>query len=110
MSLPRGRDLVHAVSLLDAPKDEVANIKGSFLDVAIVISLKLLVVTGLSHDSSKSLFFEAIEVDAACMLDLSFLVELDAWSSKGDVGGQHDFQSLDQKEGRKAHGRADLIP
>jgi hypothetical protein len=77
---------VHAVDLLDAPKDEVANVKGSFLDVAVVISSKLLVVTGLSHDSSKSLFFEAVEVDAACLLGLSFLVELDAWSSEGNIG------------------------
>jgi hypothetical protein len=77
---------VHAVGLLDAPKDEVANVKGSFLDVAVVISSKLLVVTRLSHDSSKSLFFEAVEVDAACLLGLSFLVELDAWSSEGNIG------------------------
>jgi hypothetical protein len=77
---------VHAVGLLDAPKEEVANVKGSFLDVAVVISSKLLVVTGLSHDSSKSLFFEAVEVDAACLLGLSFLVELDAWSSEGNIG------------------------
>jgi hypothetical protein len=77
---------VHAVGLLDAPKDEVTNVKGSFLDVAVVISSKLLVVTGLSHDSSKSLFFEAVEVDAACLLGLSFLVELDAWSSEGNIG------------------------
>jgi hypothetical protein len=72
---------------LDAPKDEVTNVEGSFLNVAIVIASELLVVTGLSHDSSKSLFFEAVEVDAACLLGLSFLIELDAWSSKGDVGG-----------------------
>jgi hypothetical protein len=45
-----------------------------------------LTVTGLSHYSSKSLFFEVVEVDAACLFGLSFLVELDAWSSKGDVG------------------------
>jgi hypothetical protein len=44
-------------------------------------------MTGLSHDSSEPLLFEAVEVDAACLLGLSFLVELDAWSSKGDVGG-----------------------
>jgi hypothetical protein len=69
------------------PKDEVANIEGSFLNVAIVIASELLVVTGLSHDSNKSLFFEVVEVDTACLLVLSFLIELDAWSSKGDVGG-----------------------
>jgi hypothetical protein len=51
-----------------------------------MIVSELLVVTALSHDSSESLFFEAVEVDAACFLGLSFLVELDAWSSKGDVG------------------------
>jgi hypothetical protein len=85
-SSPRGIELVHVVSLLDAPEDEVANVKGGFLDVAVVILSKLLIVTGLSHDCSKSLFFEAIEVDAACLFGLSFLVELDAWGSKGDVG------------------------
>jgi hypothetical protein len=63
-SLPGGRRLVHVIGLLDALEDEVANIKGGSLDVAVVISSKLLIVTGLSHDCSKSLFFEAIEVDA----------------------------------------------
>jgi hypothetical protein len=46
-----------------------------------------LIVTSLSHDGSKPLLFEAIEVDAACLLGFSFLVKLDAWSSKGDVSG-----------------------
>jgi hypothetical protein len=72
---------VHSIGLLDAPEDGVANVEGSFFNVAVVITSKLLVVTGLSHDSSKSLFFEAVEVDAACLLGLSFLVELDARSS-----------------------------
>jgi hypothetical protein len=86
-SLPRGRELVHVVGLLDTPKDKVANVEGSFSNVAIVVAPELLIVTGLSHDGNKSLFFEAIEVDTACLLGLSFLVELDAWSSKGNVGG-----------------------
>jgi hypothetical protein len=51
-----------------------------------MIASELLVVTSLSHDGSESLFFEAVEVDATCLLGLSFLVELDAWSSEGDVG------------------------
>jgi hypothetical protein len=84
---PRVRELVHVVGLLDAPEDEVANIEGSFFNIVVVIMSKLLIVTGLSHDSNKSLFFEAVEVDATHLLGLSFLVELDAWSSKGDVGG-----------------------
>jgi hypothetical protein len=37
-SLPRGKELVHAVSLLDASKDEVTNVEGSFLDIAIVVA------------------------------------------------------------------------
>jgi hypothetical protein len=78
---------VHVIILLDAPEDDVANVEGSFLNVAIVIAPKLLVVTGLSHDSSQPLLFEAVEVDATCLLGLSFVVQLDAWSSKGDVGG-----------------------
>jgi hypothetical protein len=39
----------------------------------------------LSHDSGESLFFEAVEVDASCLLGLSFLVELDPWSSESDI-------------------------
>jgi hypothetical protein len=37
-SLPTGRKLVHAVDLLDASEDEVANIEGSFPNVAIMIA------------------------------------------------------------------------
>jgi hypothetical protein len=51
-SFPRGRELVHAIGLLDASEDEVANIEGSFLNVAIMISTELLVVMSLSHDGS----------------------------------------------------------
>jgi hypothetical protein len=39
-----------------------------------------------SRSGSKSLFFEVVKVDAACLLGLSFLVELDAWSFESDVG------------------------
>jgi hypothetical protein len=85
--LSGGRELVHAVSLLDASEDEVTNVKRSFLNIAVVIASKLLIVMDLSHDSSEPLLFEAVEVDAVCLFSLSFLVELDVWSSKGDVGG-----------------------
>jgi hypothetical protein len=37
-SLPRGKELVHAVGLLDASKDKVANVEGSFPNVAIMIA------------------------------------------------------------------------
>jgi hypothetical protein len=86
-SFPGGRELVHAVGLLDAPEDKVANIEARLLNIAIVISSKLLIVMSLSHDGSKPLLFKAIEVDATCLLSFSFLIELDVWSSKGDVGG-----------------------
>jgi hypothetical protein len=36
-SLLRGRELVHVVGPLDASEDEVANVKGSFLNAAIVV-------------------------------------------------------------------------
>jgi hypothetical protein len=85
-SLPRGRELVHVVGFLDTPKNEVANVEGSFPSVAIVVASELLVVTSLSHNGSESLFFEAVEVDVTCLLGLSFLVELDVWSSEGHVG------------------------
>jgi hypothetical protein len=86
-SFPGGREFMHAVGLLDTPEDEVNNVEGGFLNVAIVVASKLLVVTSLSHDGSKPLLFKAVEVDATCLLGLSFLVELDASSSKGDVNG-----------------------
>jgi hypothetical protein len=85
-SLPGGREFMHAVGLLDAPKDEVANVEGSFLNVVIMIATELLVVMSLSHDDSESLFFEVVEVDAKCLFGVSFLVELDPWSSEGDAG------------------------
>jgi hypothetical protein len=37
-SLPWGRELVHVVGLLDASKDEVANIEGGFPNAAIMIA------------------------------------------------------------------------
>jgi hypothetical protein len=37
--LPRGRELVHAVGLLDVSKDEVTNVKGSFPNIAIMIAM-----------------------------------------------------------------------
>jgi hypothetical protein len=77
---------MHAIGLLDAPEDEVANVEGSFLNIAIMVETKLLVVTSLSHDGGESLFFEAVEVDAACLFGLSCLIELDPWSFEGDVG------------------------
>jgi hypothetical protein len=101
---------MHAIGLLDAPKDEVANIEGGFHNVAIVISLDLLVVTSLSHDGSKPLFSKAVGVDSTCLLGFSFLIELDVWSSKGDIGGLYGFRSVDLKEGPKACGGADLAP
>jgi hypothetical protein len=48
---------MHVVGLLDASEDEVANIEGSFLNIAIMVATELLVVTSLSHDDNKSLFF-----------------------------------------------------
>jgi hypothetical protein len=101
---------VHAIDLLDAPGDKVANVEGSFLNIVVVVSSKLLVMTGLSHYSSKPLLFKVVEVDTMGLLGFSFFVELYAWCSEGNVGGQYGFRSVDQKEGRKACGRTDLSP
>jgi hypothetical protein len=54
-----GGEFMHAVGLLDAPEDEVANIEGGFLNVAFVVASKLLVMASLSHDGSKPLLFKA---------------------------------------------------
>jgi hypothetical protein len=48
-------------------------------------------MTSLSHDSGESLFFETVEVDATCLLSLSLLIELNPWSSEGDVGRKYGF-------------------
>jgi hypothetical protein len=82
---------MHVVGLLDAPQDEVANVEGSFLNVAIVIASKLLVVTSLSHDDCKPLLFKVVEVNPTFLLGFSLFIELDAWSSKSDVGGYYCF-------------------
>jgi hypothetical protein len=48
-------------------------------------------MTSLSHDRDESLFFQAVEVNATCLLGLSFLVELNPWSSESDVGRKYGF-------------------
>jgi hypothetical protein len=48
-------------------------------------------MTSLSHDCSKSLLFEAVEVDATCLLSFSFLAELNLWSSESDVSRKYGF-------------------
>jgi hypothetical protein len=87
MYFPGGREFMHVVGLLDASEDEVAKVEGSFPNVAIVIPLELLVMTSLSHDDSKALLFKVVEVDPTCLLGFSLFVDLDAWSSKSNVGG-----------------------
>jgi hypothetical protein len=84
---------MYLVSLRESgvTKDEVANVEGSILNVAIMVASKLLVVTSLSHDGGESLFFEAVEVDAVCFLGLSFFVELDPWSSESDISRKYNF-------------------
>jgi hypothetical protein len=53
----------------------------------IVIPSELLVVMSLSHDGSMPLLFKAVQVDPTCLLGFSHFIELDAWSSKSEVGG-----------------------
>jgi hypothetical protein len=48
-------------------------------------------MTSLSQDDGESLFFEAVEVDVTCLLGLSFLVELNPWSSESDVDKKYSF-------------------
>jgi hypothetical protein len=59
---------VHAVGLLDTSKDAFTNVEGSFLNVATMVTSKLLVVTSLPYDGGESLFFEAVEDDAKPLL------------------------------------------
>jgi hypothetical protein len=48
-------------------------------------------MTSLPHDGSESLIFEAIEVNATCLLGLSFLIELNLWGSESYVGRKYSF-------------------
>jgi hypothetical protein len=86
-SFPGGGELMHAIGLLDAPVDEVANVERGFPSIEIVVVSELLVVTGLPHNGSKPPLFKAIEVNSTCFLGFSQLIKLDAWSSKGDING-----------------------
>jgi hypothetical protein len=54
---------MHVVGLLGAPKDEDANVEGSFINFAIVVATELLVVTSMSHDGGGYLFFKVGSVD-----------------------------------------------
>jgi hypothetical protein len=45
----------------------------------------------LFHDGGESLFFKAVKADAACLLGLSFFIELDLWSSESDIGRKYNF-------------------
>jgi hypothetical protein len=45
----------------------------------------------LSYDNGESLFFDTVEVDATCLLGLSFFVELNSRSSESDVGRKYGF-------------------
>jgi hypothetical protein len=45
----------------------------------------------LSHNGSESLLFEVVEVDASCLLGLSFLIELNPWGSESDIGRKYIF-------------------
>jgi hypothetical protein len=45
-----GRELMHAIGLLDAPEDEVANVEEGFLNVAIMTPSKLLVEAIKLHE------------------------------------------------------------
>jgi hypothetical protein len=56
-----------------------------------MIATELLVMMSLSHDGGESMFFEAVEVDAMCLLILSFLVEPNPWSSESDVSRKYGF-------------------
>jgi hypothetical protein len=53
-----------------------------------MVPTKLLVVASLPHNSYPSFLFKIVQVDTMGFLGFSFLVELYAWSSEGDVGGQ----------------------
>jgi hypothetical protein len=54
-------------------------------------------MTSLSQGSGESLFFETVEVDVTCLLGLSFLVELNPWSSESNVSRKYDTRMKGEK-------------
>ena len=48
-TLPRGRKLVHPVYFLDSAKDQVTGIEGALFDIAFMIVMKLLLMSGMAH-------------------------------------------------------------
>jgi hypothetical protein len=62
------------------------------------------------HERGNTVFFEAVKVDIACLLDRAFFVVLDARSSDGKVGWKDGLQPIDQEKWRVPRGRADLGP
>jgi hypothetical protein len=50
------------------------------------------------HERGNTVFFEAVKVDIACLLDRAFFVVLDARSSDGKVGWKDGLQPIDQEK------------
>jgi hypothetical protein len=72
----------------------VTNVESALLDIAIMVVTELLVMVSLPHDSCHPLFLEAVEVDATSLLIFTFIVELYARCSKGDIGRKDGLQTV----------------
>jgi hypothetical protein len=70
---------VQSFRVLDAAEDEVANVEGSFLNVAVMVASDTLKVhCGLDEGSTAS-FFESIEINSSAIFRYAFVVLLYYW-------------------------------
>ena len=98
-ALPWDGKLVHPVSLLNPSEDQVADVEGALLDVAVVVATKLLIVASLPHYCGDPMLLEAVEVDATSLLRFTFIVMLYARRTEDDVCREDSLRTVDQEEG-----------
>jgi hypothetical protein len=98
-SLPRRGQLVHAFGVLDQPEHEVSFVEFKRTNLPPVIAPQLLLVERCSRQGQFSSLLEEVDAVFAGFFGFLFSVLNHSWRIKFDVSGQHNFYSIDQKEG-----------
>jgi hypothetical protein len=101
-SLPRRIQLLHAFGVLDQPEHEVSFAEFERTDLPAVIASQQLLVERGSRQSQLMRLLEKVDAVFASFFGLLFSILDHPWYVKFDVGGQHSFCSIDQKEGSEA--------
>jgi hypothetical protein len=72
-------------------EDQVTNVDGSFMDVAIMITLNALCVAGRLDQDVASDLFHGVEFKLSCLVCLAFFIHLQSWRLPHDVSGKDSF-------------------